>query len=195
MTRAKRVLGALMLMVLCASSWLMAARAGPIVSVVSPGSETLGNSFTVNITVTGAVDLYAFQFDLDFDPTILQATSVTEGAFLPSGGTTIFVPGTIDNTAGAVSSVADTLVGSIPGVNGNGDLVDIAFDAVGAGTSALTLANEIFLDSILTDITDTITFTESTVTVSTGTSVPEPNTLALVVFAIVSLVMIRRRKA
>ena len=43
--------------------------------------------------------------------------------------------------------------GLAPGVNGYGDLIDINFDAVGAGMSTLTLVNEIFLDSTLTDIT------------------------------------------
>ena len=184
-----------MLMLLCASPWARPASAGPIVSVISPASETLGNSFTANITITGAVDLYAFQFDLGFDPTILQATSVAEGALLPSGGTTFFVPGSIDNVAGVVSSVADTLVGPIPGVNGDGDLVDITFDAIGAGTSVLGLANAIFLDSTLTNITDGITFTGSTVTVSASPGVPEPTTLTLVAFGIVSLMAIRRYKA
>src|ERR1035441_6582973 len=34
------------------------------------------------------------------DPTVLKATSVTEGAFLGTGGPTIFLPGTIDNVGG-----------------------------------------------------------------------------------------------
>jgi hypothetical protein len=192
MARAKSVYGALMTL-LCACAWVIPVSAGPIVSVISPGSEIVGNSFTVSITITGAADLYAFQFDLGFDPTVLQATSVAEGAFLPSGGTTFLVPGTIDNVAGVISSVADTLVGPVSGVNGNGDLIDVNFDAVGTGTSALTLANEIFLDSTLTDVTDSVTFTGSAVTVSPSI-VPEPATLALVVLGIVSLEVIRRRK-
>jgi hypothetical protein len=57
MPRVKRLFGALMLMLLCASPWARPASAGPIVSVISPASETLGNSFTANITITGAVDL------------------------------------------------------------------------------------------------------------------------------------------
>lgn len=184
-----RIFGALPLL-----AWAFTAHAGSVVNVISPSSEPLGSSFAVNITITGAVDLYAFQFDLGFDPTILQATSVAEGAFLPSGGATFFVAGTIDNTAGVISNTADTLVGPIPGVNGNGDLIEVDFDAVGIGTSALILANELFLDSRLTDVTDTITFTGGTVTVSTGTSVPEPNTFVLVTTGIVALGLMRRRK-
>lgn len=192
MTRANGVYGALMTL-LCACAWVIPVSAGPIVSVISPGSEVIGNSFTVNITVTGAADLYAFQFDLGFDPTILQATSVTEGPLLPSGGATFLVPGTIDNVAGVISSVADTLVGPVSGVNGNGDLIDVNFDAVGIGMSALTLANEIFLDSTLTDVTDSVTFTGSTVTVSPSV-VPEPATLMLLTLGIIGLGVIRRRK-
>jgi|SRR5208283_620377 len=189
MTRRKSFYVALMLL-LCV--WAIPASAGPIVTVASPGLVTLGNSFTVNITITGAVDLYAFQFDLGFDPTLLQATSATEGAFLPSGGATFFIPGTIDNTAGIISATADTLVGFVPGVNGNGDLVDIGFTTVGTGTSPLTLANEIFLDSNLNDITGTLTFTAGTVTVSL---VPEPATLTLMGLSLLSLGASRRPRS
>jgi hypothetical protein len=196
MAKTTRAYGALMLL-LCASSWVVPASAGPIVNIVSPGSVTLSNSFTVNITITGAVDLYAFQFDLGFDPSILQTTSVTEGSFLLSGGATFLVPGTIDNTAGAISNIADTLVGPVPGVNGDGDLINITLNAIGTGTSELTLANQIFLNSTLTDITDSITFTGSAVTVSSGTSViPEPATITitLMALAVLGLAVVRRRK-
>jgi adhesin HecA-like repeat protein len=162
-------------------AFAMPAYANTIVSIVNPGFVTLGNSFTASIFITGAIDVYAFQFDFSFDPTILQATSVTEGPFLPSGGTTFFIPGAIDNTNGVIGATADTLIGAIAGVNGNGDLVDIAFTTVGNGTSSLDLANEIFLDSNLNDITATITFTGSSVSVS---AVPEPMTLALLALGI-----------
>ncbi|HEV3199328.1 MAG TPA: cohesin domain-containing protein, partial [Bryobacteraceae bacterium] len=67
-------------------------------SVDAPSSAAVGDIFTVNVNIAGITDLYGFQFDLSFDPAILAAASSTEGPFLPTGGATFFIPGTIDNT-------------------------------------------------------------------------------------------------
>ena len=75
------------------------------VDVVAPAtSPSVGQTFDVDVNVTGASDLYAYQMDLTFDPTVLSALSVTEGPFLPGGGTTFFIPGTIDNVGGSVTA-------------------------------------------------------------------------------------------
>jgi hypothetical protein len=48
----------------------------------------------VDVNISGVTDLYDFQFDLSFNPAVIQATSVLEGKFLLSGGgTTFFLPG------------------------------------------------------------------------------------------------------
>ena len=91
---------------------------------VSPASSTVtnGSTFAVDVNISGVTDLYNFQFDLGFNPAVIQATNVLEGAFLSGGGSTFFLPGTIDNTAGSITFNADTLEGMIPGVSGGGIL-------------------------------------------------------------------------
>jgi len=42
-------------------------------------SVTQGDTFTVDIAITGAADLVAYQFDLTYDSAILTATDVTSG--------------------------------------------------------------------------------------------------------------------
>jgi hypothetical protein len=164
-----------------------------VISVVGPATNpNVGGTFEVDVKVTDITDLYAFQFDLTFDPTLLSAVSVTEGAFLPSGGTTFFIPGTIDNVGGDVSATADSLVGTIPGVSGDGTLVEFRFTALAAGTSALLFANEILLDSYLNDITAETTFQDGSVTVGTVSSVPEPSVLGLLCIASLALGVNRR---
>jgi hypothetical protein len=122
------------------------------ISIVGPAANpNIGDTFEVDVNATGITDLYAFQFDLTFDPTILEADSVTEGAFLPSGGTTFFIPGTIDNVGGDISANADTLIGAISGVTGDGTLAEFDFTALADGTSAISFANNILLDSSLND--------------------------------------------
>ncbi len=63
------------------------------VAIVGPATPpSVGGTFEVDASATGVSGLYAFQMDLTFDPTVLSAVSVTEGAFPPSGGSTFFLP-------------------------------------------------------------------------------------------------------
>jgi len=103
------------------------------------------------------VDLYAAQFDLQFNPSTLTAVSVTQGRFLGTGGSTVFVPGAIDNTTGRITFTAITLVGPVTGVTGNGTLATITFTAkTTAATSILTLSNVVLLTSALADFAATV---------------------------------------
>jgi adhesin HecA-like repeat protein len=142
------------------------AHADAVLSVVPYSSSfTAGQQFTVGIYVNGptishngqtitsnVTDLSAFQFDIAFNclvaggnstscapgAGILNAISVTEGPFLPNGGanSTFFEAGTIDNTAGTISSIGDV---GLTGVTGSGYLVNITFQALQAGTTSITI--------------------------------------------------------
>jgi general secretion pathway protein D len=128
---------------------------------------------TVPVPISSVSNLFDYEFDLSFDPAILQLQSVTEGPFLSSGGgTTFFFPGFINNTTGKVTFVADTLIGPISGVSGAGVLADLQFQAISSGSSALTLSNVILQDTLGNDIP----FTTATgqVTVLSAAAVPEP---------------------
>jgi general secretion pathway protein D len=149
----------------------------------------LGNSVVVPVAVSSVSDLYDYEFDLAFDPTILQLTGVTEGPFLSSGGTTFFFPGIIDNTAGTVTFVADTLIGPISGVTGGGTLVDLNFHAISLGGSDLTLSNVILQDSIGSDIA----FTTGPGHVTVLSTVPEPALLWPLGILLCALPLLRRR--
>jgi hypothetical protein len=142
-------------------------------AVISAGSSgvSVDQIFVLPVSITDASDVYAFQFDLGFDPAILQLLSISEGSFLSSAGSTIFVPGTIDNIGGTATDNADTLVGNIPGASGDGVLVDFMFEAVAPGASSLTLSNGFLLDPSFNEIP--FTTVDGSVTVSTG-AVPEP---------------------
>ena len=75
--------------------------ATPIISVSSK-DVNIGDTFMVPILIDKAVDLTFFQFDLSFNPLILQANFVTEGLFMSSFGTTLFSAGVIDNGTGFI---------------------------------------------------------------------------------------------
>ena len=167
------------------------ALATPLVSVQpASSSANVGDNFVVEIAITGAVDLYAFQFDLAFGSTVISLVSQAEGAFLPSFGPTFFVDGTVDNVAGLVSTIADSLSGPITGGSGDGVLVALTFNALAAGTSSLTLLNVILLDSALSEIAFNVQNGSARIG---GGSIPEPAVVALVLLALAVLIAARTR--
>lgn len=152
-------------------------------SIVAP----VGSPVDLNVEVTDVTDLYAFQFDLAFDPAVLSATSITEGAFLSSGGGTVFIPGAIDNALGTITFTAGTLLGSGPGVSGSGFLAEIQFEALSAGTSSISVSNVVLLDSASADITAVME--DGSVRIA----VPEPSSGLLLGFGLAAGVLIRYR--
>ena len=142
--------------VLAALVWTAWLIPGPARAVVlSAGSDTVqvGDIFTIPILVSGATGLTSYQFDLSFDPSIIEALSfddsttafgaeaTTEGGFLTG------ITGFIDNSSGLLSGVADSMSGnSGPGLTPSGTITDITFEALSPGTTALTLANVFVID-------------------------------------------------
>ena len=152
---------------------------------VQPSTTTAntGELFSVNIDVSGVTDLYAFQFDVTFDPNILGFSSITEGSFLTGGGTTSFIPGT--DVDGTLSFTADTLVGPVTGTSGDGTLATLSFWALSPGSSPIDLSNVILLDSSFADISAT--------TVNGSVAVPEPGVLLLLATGLGALWIGRHR--
>ncbi len=135
----------------------------------------VGDTFSIPISITDAVDLTSWQFDLAFDPTIVTANSVTEGTFMSAFGATLFIPGVIDNGTGLISLVADSFIDLPPNPSGSGVLADIGFTALATGVSPLTFSN-VFLN--LSDQGFDIGNGQITVT-GTPQPIPEPATLML----------------
>ena len=107
---------------------------------------TLGQNFTVNIEISDVVDLYGWEFRLRWDSTILEALNVTEGPFLKQGGDTFFCL-KINNTAGYMI-VDCTLLGNVPGVNGDGTLAIVEFYVETIGDCVLDLYGTILVNSV-----------------------------------------------
>src|SRR5215469_7256117 len=134
---------------------------------VAPGSHV-----SLDIRASGVSDLYAYQFDIGFDPTVLSAESVSEGAFLPSRGSTFFFAGMIDNVGGTITSIADSLSGPVSGVSGSGTLVTLKFSAPIQGSTTVDIFNLTALNSFGAGIAETTI----SATVNVGPiSVPEPS--------------------
>jgi hypothetical protein len=164
------------------------AVADPILSLNPSGLVfSLGDNFTVDVEITGAIDLYGWQLDVSFDPAVINVLSTSEGTFLTSGGaTTFFIGGTLDNGAGLVDDMAATRTGAIPGVNGDGILATISFQATGAGTTAITLGNVLLSDPSAQPLT------VGSLTGTSVTVIPEPGTLMLLLSGLMGLAALGR---
>ena len=97
--------------------------------VVPP--QAVGSMFTVPVRVnSGTSILDSIDLDITFDPTIIRARSASTGPNWPSTGQFQF---TVDDPIDLIS-VGGTLVGSAP-VRGSAlHLINVQFEAVGAGT-------------------------------------------------------------
>ena len=128
--------------------WKDAYAASSTTVSVSPSTVTasVGQNFTVNVTISGVYDLYGWQFRLNWTAGLIDIVNVTEGSFLKLGGGTYFY-WDVNATAGRM--VADcTLLGNVPGVSGSGTLATITFNVKGVGESPLTLWDVALLNSL-----------------------------------------------
>ena len=82
-----------------------------------------GSTFSVALYATSPtqyVNLYAYQFNLKFDPAKLQALEVKEGADFQNTRVSDFIPGLIDNVAGTIKTSFDSLQGKTQAVSVRG---------------------------------------------------------------------------
>ena len=101
----------------------------------------VGETFTLHINAEKVTKLAGWQFNLTFDPDVLEAVEVNEGDFLKKdGGTTFFQKGTIDNAAGEITGLSSALI-SKNGITGTGALLAVDFSAKADGNSRLALHN------------------------------------------------------
>ncbi|MEM5871769.1 MAG: cohesin domain-containing protein [Candidatus Aenigmatarchaeota archaeon] len=84
-------------------------------------------TFTINITIIDATNLYGFQFDLNYNPSIFEFINISEGRFLNRSGqdrTFCIAPNTA--TQGLINDFACVRIGSDE-VSGSGVLANVTF--------------------------------------------------------------------
>jgi len=132
----------------------------------SSTTVTLSQTFFVDIRISAVSDLYGWEFKLKWDPNLLDVVDVTEGPFLKQGGSTFFTR-TINNTIGYIL-VDCTLLGSVPGVSGNGTLASVKFYAEKEGSSVLDLYDTKLVNSQELPISHTANDGSVTISKSVG---------------------------
>jgi PKD repeat protein len=111
-----------------------------VVKIDPPTKEVAyGDVFTLDVLVEGAEYLAAYEFNMDFDPAVVEVQGVEDGPFLSSTGRTVPTQTVlISNTLGTLYFGAFS-VGEDDPPSGDGKLCTITLEAVGPGTSELDL--------------------------------------------------------
>ena len=98
-----------------------------------------GGPYTVPIAITGASRLSTVSLSVTFNPRVLRVRLPQEGDFMRKGGAKVTFTHKIDEASGRIDLTL-TRAGDTVGASGDGVVVGIIFDAIGAGTSTLTVA-------------------------------------------------------
>ena len=177
------------------------AHAAPTITLTpSLTNLTVGDSFTLDINIQGAVDLYAWQFDVNFALAgLLDAMAPVDGGFLSPGQT--YFAGVVNNGTGTITSIASSMSG-LSGVTGDGILASITFQAMFAGTATISAASFQLLDSnldnIFFNVNEVGNALSATVNVTgpgdPGDPVPEPSGLALAGLALALAIRSSRQR-
>lgn len=126
-------------------------------SVILPAPA---NTFNINVLIENVTDLGGFQFDINYNPsivTIVDASAVTLGSFLGSTERSTSPLGpNIDNVTGKLTFGAFSF-GTTPGPNGNGILATITFTVQSQTNGVLDLNNVQVADTVANVLTiDTV---------------------------------------
>jgi general secretion pathway protein D len=99
---------------------------------------TKGNTFAVNLLISGAQNVYSVPVQLNYDPKMLQLVNVSNGGFLSQDGQVVTLVHREDETLGQSQITASRPSGA-GGVSGQGAVVTVTFEAKASGQTPLTI--------------------------------------------------------
>jgi hypothetical protein len=134
----------------------------PVMAIKSPTytAHTLGETFKINITISGVVNLYNYTFKLSYNTTLLDAIQLDVGPFLNSP--TFQYKLIIDHTLGEIWLWVWSY-GAAPPASGNGVLATITFKTA---TATLWRKNNPNINSCGLHLYDTLLVTNTGIEVS-----------------------------
>jgi general secretion pathway protein D len=105
-----------------------------------PGQITAvkGNTFVVNLLISGAQNVYSVPVQMNYDPAKLQLVNVSNGGFLSQDGQAVALVHREDEATGTLQITATRPPGA-GGVSGQGAVVTMTFQAKASGQTPLTI--------------------------------------------------------
>ena len=114
--------------------------AGPASFLFDPPTvqAVKGNTFAVNLVLSGAQNVHSVPVQLNYDPKMLQLVNVSNGGFLSQDGQAVALVHREDEAIGQSQITASRPPGT-GGVSGQGAVVTITFQAKADGQTPLTI--------------------------------------------------------
>jgi len=97
-----------------------------------------GNTFAVNLLISGAQNVYSVPVQLNYNPQMLQLVNVSNGGFLSQDGQAVALVHREDEAVGQLQITATRPSGA-GGVSGQGTVVTLTFMAKADGQTPLTI--------------------------------------------------------
>ncbi len=125
-----------------------AAGAGPVALQLVPSNATqsVGNTFQEQVTLTGGSDVYAVPLQLQYDQARLQLINVDVGDLLGRDGQAVALVHRDDDTTGTLA-VSTSRPPGVAGVNGAGTVCTLTFKAKASGDAAVSITRPVVRDS------------------------------------------------
>jgi general secretion pathway protein D len=116
------------------------APGGPTNFLFDPAQITAvkGNTFVVNLLISGAQNVYSVPVQMNYDPAKLQLVNVSNGGFLSQDGQAVALVHREDETTGTLQITATRPPGA-GGVSGQGAVVTLTFQAKASGQTPLAI--------------------------------------------------------
>jgi general secretion pathway protein D len=116
------------------------APGGPTNFLFDPAQITAvkGNTFVVNLMISGAQNVYSVPVQMNYDPAKLQLVNVSNGGFLSQDGQAVALVHREDETTGTLQITATRPPGA-GGVSGQGAVVTLTFQAKASGQTPLAI--------------------------------------------------------
>jgi len=97
-----------------------------------------GDTFPVNLLISGAQNVYSVPVQLNYNPSLLQLVNVSNGSFLSQDGQVVTLVHREDESLGQ-SQITVSRPSGAGGVSGQGTVVTITFVAKASGQTPLTI--------------------------------------------------------
>ena len=100
--------------------------------------QAVGSTFTVNVNLSGAQNVYSVPVQILYNPRVLQVLNVSNGTLLAQDGQTVALVNRDDSMAGILQLTASRPPGTA-GISGDGAVFTITFQAKAPGQATLSV--------------------------------------------------------